>query len=228
MPHNHVTFSTEILKGWSPWNRLGNNFAIKWISRHMRVTKELHDQRFFVAVPDERTGKMVRAATPLFLALVVINLADLVFAVDSVPAIFAITTDTFIVYGMGPVLFKPTLTVAPQTFRTTRDGALAYFVGGDRAYPNDGGFALKHWRRFQIDNAGIVVTGNSAISMGNVTLWDDKGNMTKVDKTWGYVRGGDGKLRIVLHHSSLPYPCLVARAMAVPGATTKSAALRPS
>ena len=64
----------------------------------MRVTKELHDQHFFVKVPDEKTGKLVRAATPLFLALVVINLADLVFAVDSVPAIFAITTDTFIVY----------------------------------------------------------------------------------------------------------------------------------
>ena len=77
---------------------LANNFAIRWISRHMRVTKELHAQHFFVSVPDERTGKMVRAATPLFLALVVINLADLVFAVDSVPAIFAITTDTFIVY----------------------------------------------------------------------------------------------------------------------------------
>jgi tellurite resistance protein TerC len=77
---------------------LANNFAIRWISRHMRVTKTLHDQHFFVSVPDERTGKVVRAATPLFLALVVINLADLVFAVDSVPAIFAITTDTFIVY----------------------------------------------------------------------------------------------------------------------------------
>lgn len=108
-------------------------------------------------------------------------------------------------YSMGPVLFKPTLTIAPQTFRTTRDGALSYFVGGDKAYPNDGGFALKHWRRVQIDNAGIVVTGNSAISMGNVMFWDDKGNMTKVDKTWGYVRGVDGKLRIILHHSSLPY-----------------------
>lgn len=113
--------------------------------------------------------------------------------------------DTAYGYSMGPVLFKPTLTMAPQTFRTTRDGALAYFVGGDRSYPNDGGFALKSWRRFQIDNAGIVITGNSAISMGNVTLWDSKGAMTKVDKTWGYVRGGDGKLRIVLHHSSLPY-----------------------
>ena len=108
-------------------------------------------------------------------------------------------------YNMGPVLFKPTLTVAPQTFRTTRDGALAYFVGGDKAYPGDGGFALKHWRQCQSENAGIVITGSSAISMGNVSMWDSSGNLTKVDKTWGYVRGGDGKLRIVLHHSSLPY-----------------------
>jgi tellurite resistance protein TerC len=75
-----------------------NNPVVRWISSHMRVTKELHAQHFFVRVPDEKTGKLVTAATPLFLALVVINLADLVFAVDSVPAIFAITTDTFIVY----------------------------------------------------------------------------------------------------------------------------------
>jgi len=77
---------------------VAKNPAVRFISRHMRVTRELHGQKFFVRVPDERTGKLVRAATPLFLALVVINLADLVFAVDSVPAIFAITTDTFIVY----------------------------------------------------------------------------------------------------------------------------------
>ena len=77
---------------------LAKNPVIRWISSHMRVTKEHHGQHFFVKVQDEKTGQMVRAATPLFLALVVINLADLVFAVDSVPAIFAITTDTFIVY----------------------------------------------------------------------------------------------------------------------------------
>jgi len=77
---------------------VAQNPAIKWISSHMRVTKDLHGEKFFVKVPDEKSGAMVRAATPLFLALVVINLADLVFAVDSVPAIFAITTDTFIVY----------------------------------------------------------------------------------------------------------------------------------
>ena len=77
---------------------IAKNPVVKFISKHMRVTKELHNEKFFVQVPDEKTGKLVRAATPLFLALVVINLADLVFAVDSVPAIFAITTDTFIVY----------------------------------------------------------------------------------------------------------------------------------
>lgn len=77
---------------------LAQNPAIRWISSHMRVTTEHHGERFLVKVRDAKTGKLVRAATPLLLALVVINLADLVFAVDSVPAIFAITTDTFIVY----------------------------------------------------------------------------------------------------------------------------------
>jgi tellurite resistance protein TerC len=77
---------------------VSKNPIVRFMSKHMRVTKELHGQHFFVKEKDEKTGKMVRAATPLFLALVVINLADLVFAVDSVPAIFAITTDTFIVY----------------------------------------------------------------------------------------------------------------------------------
>jgi len=108
-------------------------------------------------------------------------------------------------YSLGPVLFKPTLTVAPQTFRTTRDGALAYFVGGDKSYPKDTGFALKHWRSYKIENAAIFTDGNVAISMGNVTLTDKDGNVTVVDKTWGWKRGTDGNLRIVLHHSSLPY-----------------------
>ena len=77
---------------------VGANPVVRWISTHMRVTRELHGQKFLVKVEDPKTGRMVRAATPLLLALVVINIADLVFAVDSVPAIFAITMDTFIVY----------------------------------------------------------------------------------------------------------------------------------
>ncbi|ODU29266.1 TerC family protein [Sphingopyxis sp. SCN 67-31] len=77
---------------------VAGNPVVRWLSRRMPITADLHGEKFFVRVPDAKTGKVVLAATPLFLALVVINLADLVFAVDSVPAIFAITTDTFIVY----------------------------------------------------------------------------------------------------------------------------------
>ncbi|MGG5810210.1 TerC family protein [Falsiroseomonas sp. CW058] len=77
---------------------MSKNPVVRFFKKHMRVTDELHDQKFFVRKPDPTTGRLVVWATPLFLALVVINIADLIFAVDSVPAIFAITTDTFIVY----------------------------------------------------------------------------------------------------------------------------------
>lgn len=76
---------------------ISNNPVLRFVSSRMRVTPELHGERFFVRRPNA-SGHMVLWATPLFLALVVINVADLVFAVDSVPAIFAITTDTFIVF----------------------------------------------------------------------------------------------------------------------------------
>jgi tellurite resistance protein TerC len=77
---------------------ISKNPVVRFMRKHMRVTDELHGQKFFVRQMDPATGKKLAYATPLFLALVVINIADLIFAVDSVPAIFAITTDTFIVY----------------------------------------------------------------------------------------------------------------------------------
>ncbi len=77
---------------------MAKNPVVKFFKKRMRVTDELHGQKFFVRQPDPATGQLVLWATPLFLALAVINVADIIFAVDSVPAIFAITTDTFIVY----------------------------------------------------------------------------------------------------------------------------------
>ncbi|MGL5363214.1 MAG: TerC family protein [Bosea sp. (in: a-proteobacteria)] len=77
---------------------ISKNPVVRFMKKHMRVTDELHEQKFFVRKPDPASGKIVLWATPLFLALAVVNIADLIFAVDSVPAIFAITTDTFIVY----------------------------------------------------------------------------------------------------------------------------------
>lgn len=130
------------------------------------------------------------------------------YAKDGQPAAKALAEkviDSAYGYQMGAVLFKPTLTVAPQTFRTTRDGALAYFVGGDAAFPKDTGFALKGWTKCESENAGIFITGKSATSMGNVMVTNKDGKVTTVDKTWTYVKDEAGNLRIVVHHSSLPY-----------------------
>lgn len=77
---------------------VSKNPVVRFLRKHMRVTDQLHGQKFFVRQTDPATGKMASFATPLLLALIIINIADLIFAVDSVPAIFAITTDTFIVY----------------------------------------------------------------------------------------------------------------------------------
>ena len=74
---------------------LAKNPVVKWIRGHMNVTNDLHGERFFVM--KEQAGKLVRYATPLFLVLVLVEITDLIFAVDSIPAIFAITTDPFIV-----------------------------------------------------------------------------------------------------------------------------------
>ncbi|AVD95797.1 MULTISPECIES: TerC family protein [Pseudomonas] len=76
---------------------LQNNRFVNYLRTHLRITKELHGQRFVVRLPDA-SGKRILWVTPLFLALILIECADLVFAVDSVPAIFAITQDPFIVY----------------------------------------------------------------------------------------------------------------------------------
>ena len=108
-------------------------------------------------------------------------------------------------YQMGAVLFKPTLTVAPQTFRPTRAGALAYFVGGDTAFPNDKGFALGGWTKCEIDNNAIFINGNTATTIGNVNITGPNGAVTTVDKTWAFVKDDAGNLRIIVHHSSLPH-----------------------
>lgn len=68
------------------------------LRRHLRVTERLHGSSFFVALPHSASGRPVLWATPLFLALVTVEIADVVFAVDSIPAIFAVTTDPYLVF----------------------------------------------------------------------------------------------------------------------------------
>jgi len=93
-----------ILTGIKMWfagegsHDIADSKLLKWMRRRFRVTEGLHGERFFVTQRDPGSGRMVRTMTPLFLALVMVEIADVIFAVDSIPAIFAITTDTFIVY----------------------------------------------------------------------------------------------------------------------------------
>jgi tellurite resistance protein TerC len=77
---------------------LSRNPALRLMKKHLRVTNQLEGARFWVRLPDPKTGRLVGYATPLLLCLVLVEIADLIFAVDSVPAIFALTQDPFIVY----------------------------------------------------------------------------------------------------------------------------------
>lgn len=70
-----------------------------FLKSHLRVTPELYGNKFFVRLPDPKNPeKKINWCTPLFVCLIFVECADLIFAVDSVPAIFAITTDPYIVY----------------------------------------------------------------------------------------------------------------------------------
>ncbi len=77
---------------------LANNPVLKFVKKRIRVTDTIENHNFFVKKPDPVTGKLVLFATPLFLALIMVEIVDIIFAVDSVPAIFAVTKDPFIVY----------------------------------------------------------------------------------------------------------------------------------
>jgi hypothetical protein len=138
-------------------------------------------------------------------ALVDISAANASGGQPAAKALAEKVIDSAYAYQQGAVLFKPTLTTSPQTFRTARDGALAYFVGGNPAFPNDTGFALKGWNKCEIANSAVLIHGDTASTLGNVLFTGPDGKVTTVDKTWTFVKDGAGKLRIVVHHSSLPY-----------------------
>lgn len=116
---------------------VGSNPVLKLLSKRMRVTNELHGERFFVRKPD-KTGRVVLFATPLFLALVVVEFADVIFAVDSIPAIFAITTDPFVIYtsnifailGLRALYFALAAMIHRFVYLQTALALVLVFIGG--------------------------------------------------------------------------------------------------
>lgn len=112
----------------------------------------------------------------------------------------------FYAYDQSLVLFKPTLASVEQ-FRPSFDGALSYFVGGNESYPEDKGFAITPWTKVRWQNAGI--TNNichMAVAMGNYYFTPAAGgDEVKVEYTIGYIRDGEGDLRMTVHKSTIPY-----------------------
>lgn len=117
---------------------IANNPLLKWLKRHLRVTEGLRGSAFWVREADPRTGRVERFATPLLLALLLVEFVDLIFAVDSVPAIFAITTDPYIVYtsnifailGLRALYFALAAVIHRFAYLKQALAVLLIFIGG--------------------------------------------------------------------------------------------------
>ena len=107
-------------------------------------------------------------------------------------------------YENGIVQFKPTKASDSQ-FRVDIKAALSYFIGSDSDFNEDKGFALKPWVKVDFENNSINIINNIAIAMGNYFFTDNDGGKTKVEYSFVYKKNDIGDLKIILHHSSLPY-----------------------
>ena len=125
--------------------------------------------------------------------------------------------DAAYAYQFGPVAFKPTWAYGEKTFRTTKDGALSYFIGDDPNY-NDPGFGIgtpgdgnypnltnrSPWTKCEAENFSVQVFGNTANVMGWIHLEAADGTKSH-RQNFSYIRDDYGNLRITVHHSSTPY-----------------------
>ncbi len=132
----------KMLVGADEEHDIEQNFVLRSVKRVMRVTKELHGNRFFVRLTNARNKKEL-FATPLFVALLVVEFVDLIFAVDSVPAIFAVTTDQYIVYtsnifailGLRALYFALSAMLHRFAYLHYSLALVLVFIGGKVFYP---------------------------------------------------------------------------------------------
>ncbi len=115
-----------------------DNALIRFMRKRVRVTDGFHGHRFLVRLPDPQTGRKVLWATPLLMALMAVEFADVIFAVDSVPAVFAITTDAYVVYtsnifailGLRALYFALAAVVRRFAYLHYALAAVLIFIGG--------------------------------------------------------------------------------------------------
>ena len=103
----------------------------------------------------------------------------------------------------GNVQFKPTKAFEKQ-FRNDLESALSYFIGNNIDFPEDSGFALNPWVSVEFKNDSLKVYDDIGIAMGNYFFIDQNGVKTKVEYSFVYKKVADS-IKIILHHSSLPY-----------------------
>ena len=107
-------------------------------------------------------------------------------------------------FGTGPVLFTATKCAVEQ-FRPTKEEANSYFIAGEnKACNEDNGFAINPWTKVRFENSDVIISGNTALAMGNYFFTGPDSNDVKVEYTFGYIEDDQGNLRIQLHHSSMP------------------------
>jgi tellurite resistance protein TerC len=149
---------------------VAGNPVLRLLRRVLRVTPELHGQRFFVRKVHAQTGRRVLWVTPLFVALLLIEVVDLVFAVDSVPAIFALTDDPFIVYtsnifailGLRALYFALAAIIHRFRYLKPAMALILIFIGG-KIFVAD----LAGWEKFPASvSLGVTV----ALLAGGVAL----------------------------------------------------------
>lgn len=104
----------------------------------------------------------------------------------------------------GKVLFKPTKAKNKQ-FRSSKNEFLSYFIGHDKVSEEDKGFALEPWKNISFKNFDFLKIDNFLLSMGNYYFTDYEDNITKVEFSFGYTLDDNKNLKIIFHHSSLPY-----------------------
>jgi len=131
-----------LLAGDDEEDSIENSRIVHFLEKHLRVTRDLKGHSFLVRKKSPRSGKYVVFATPLLLTLITIELVDVVFAVDSIPAVFAITTDSFVVFtsnifavlGLRTLYFLLAAMVNQFRFLQPAVSVVLVFIGGKVFY----------------------------------------------------------------------------------------------
>ncbi len=123
-------------------DELDDSALVKFFQKHMRFTNKIHGHHFFAKLPHPETGRLVSYATPLFMALICIEFMDVLFALDSVPAVFAISSNAFVIYtsnifailGLRSMFFALTAVLERFKYMKYSLSIVLIFIGGKVFY----------------------------------------------------------------------------------------------